>query len=154
MSDYARSTTSATLATLPEPIRGAIRAKAEALLLTVADDAPAFVTHSRRLKKRLFGGDPDKEHQTALVIGAKDILVATHGDKRGTAVLHTRLEAAAIGARPAIGNIDPDDGMSVGGFPTSGPDGGASASFYVGLGAPDGQVARAALTEAIRAAKA
>jgi hypothetical protein len=153
MSDYARSTTSATLASLPEPIRGAIKAKAEALLLTVADDAPAFLTHSTRLKKRLFGGDPDKEHQTALVIGAKDVLVATHGEKRGTAVLHTRLEAATV-SQFSIGAISADDGMSVGGFPHSGPDGGSSASFYVGLGAPDGPAARAALSEAIRAAKA
>lgn len=154
MSDYDRSTTSATLATLPELIRGAVKAKAEALLLTVADDAPAFLTHSTRLKKRLFGGDPDKEHQTALVIGAKDILVATHGEKRGTVVLHARLDAAAITELPAIGGISPDDGMSVDGFPTSGAEGSTSASFYVGLGAPDGPAARAALTEAIRTAKA
>ena len=44
MSDYDRSTTAMTLATLPEPIRTAIRDKAEALQLTVGDDAQAYLT--------------------------------------------------------------------------------------------------------------
>jgi hypothetical protein len=151
MSDYERSTTAATLSTLPEPIQGAVRAKAEQLLLTIAADAPAFLTHSTRRKKRLFGGDPDKEHLTALVIGAKDILVSTHGEKRGTAVLHTRLDGAEVST---LALAPAEDGMSVTGFHTSGPDGGGRGSFYVGLGAPDGDAARQALTEAIRAAKA
>jgi hypothetical protein len=47
MSDYERSTTSMTLASLPEPIRGAVRAKAESLQLTVADDAPCSRRASR-----------------------------------------------------------------------------------------------------------
>ena len=154
MSDYDRSTTSATLNSLPEPIRGAIKAKAESLQLTVAGDAPAYVTHSTKRKKTGFfakklGGDPDSEHDTVLVIGAKDILVATHGEKRGTAVLHSRLDNADVSTLVAA-----EDGMSVNGFHTSGPDGSARASYYVGLGAPDGPAARAALTEAIRAAKA
>jgi hypothetical protein len=153
MSDYERSTTAASLSTLPEPIQAAINAKAEQLQLTVAPDAPAYLTHSvRRKKKRLFGGgDPDSEHDTALVIGAKDILVATHGEKRGTAVLHARLDDAHIEQLPRIGNLDPGDGMSINGFPGAE---GARGSFYVGLGAPDGEAARQALTEAIRAAKA
>ena len=138
MSDYDRSTTSATLNSLPEPIRGAIKAKAESLQLTVAGDAPAYVTHSIKRKKTGFfakklGGDPDKEHDTVLVIGAKDILVATHGEKRGTAVLHSRLDNADVSTLVAA-----EDGMSVNGFHTSGPDGSARASYYVGLGAPDG----------------
>jgi hypothetical protein len=151
MSDYSRSTTAATLGTLPEPLRSTLKTKAEALQLTVADDAPAYLTHSTRLKKRLLGGDPDKEHQTALVIGAKDILAATHGAKRGTAALHARLTDAHVEELPRIGNIDPSDGVSINGFPG---DEGARGSFYVGLGAPDGERARQALTEAIRAAKA
>jgi hypothetical protein len=49
MSEYERATTSTTLGSLPEPIRAAVRAKAESLQLTVADDARAFLTHSRKL---------------------------------------------------------------------------------------------------------
>src|SRR5918998_6580906 len=101
MSHYERSTTSMTLSTLPEPVRTAVREKADALHLTVAEDAQAFLTLSRRLKKKggLFGRmlgsvDPDEEHLTALVIGAKDVLVARWGSKAGTQVLAARLEDA------------------------------------------------------------
>jgi hypothetical protein len=162
MSDYDRSTTSTTLGSLPEPIRSAVHAKAESLQLTVADDAPAFLTQSRKLKKsgmfsKLLGGDPDKEHQTALVIGTRDVLVATHGDKRGTAVLHARLDDADVSTlseRLSVASgVPSDDGMSVNGFAASGADGGRG-SVYVGLGPPEGAAARSALIEAIRAAKA
>jgi hypothetical protein len=164
MSDYERATTSTTLGELPEPLRGAIQARAETFHLTVADDAPAFLTHSRKLKrsglfsKVMGSGDPDKEHQTALVIGAKDVLVATHGSKRGTAVLTTRLEDADTSSLSerlsAPLGVSNDDGMSVNGFPVSGVEGNGRGSFYVGLGAPDGAAARTALVAAIRAAKA
>jgi hypothetical protein len=164
MSDYERATTSMTLGELPEPIRAAIREKADTFHLTVAGDAPAFLTHSRKLKRSgLFGklmgsSDPDKEHYTALVLGAKDVLVATHGEKRGTAVLSTRLEDADTSSLSerlsAAANVSTDDGMSVNGFPVSGVDGNGRGALYVGLGAPDGVAARTALVEAIRAAKA
>jgi hypothetical protein len=163
MSDYERATTSMTLGSLPEPLRAAVRAKAESLLLTVADDAPAFLTHSRKLKRtgmlsRMLGGDTDRAHDTALVIGAKDVLVATHGDKRGTAVLATRLDDAAVSSLSerlgATSDVSADDGMSVNGFPVSGGEGSGRGSFYVGLGPPEGGAARTALVEAIRTARA
>ncbi|HEY6888647.1 MAG TPA: hypothetical protein VI300_12735 [Solirubrobacter sp.] len=163
MSEYERATTSMTLGSLPEPIRAAVRAKAESLQLTVADDAPAFLTHSRKLKRtgmlsRMLGGAQDKAHDTALVIGAKDVLVATHGEKRGTAVLAARLDDTDVSAMSArlseLSGASADDGMSVNGFPVSGGEGNGRGSFYVGLGPPEGDAARAALIEAIRAAKA
>lgn len=163
MSEYERATTSMTLGSLPEPIRAAVRAKAESLQLTVADDAPAFLTHSRKLKRtgmlsRMLGGDTDSEHDTALVIGAKDVLVATQGDKRGTAVLATRLDDADVSSLSerlsGASGVSSDDGMSVNGFPVSGGEGSGRGSFYVGLGPPEGAAARTALLEAIRAAKA
>ena len=163
MSEYERATTSMTLGSLPEPIRAAVRAKAESLQLTVADDAPAFLTHSRKLKRtgmlsRMLGGDADTQHHTVLVIGAKDVLVATHGDKRGTAVLATRLDDADVSSLSerlsAASGVSTDDGMSVNGFPVSGGEANGRGSFYVGLGPPEGAAARTALVEAIRAAKA
>ena len=162
MSEYERATTSMTLGSLPEPFRAAVRAKAEALQLTIADDAPAFLTHSRKLKRtgmlsRMLGGDADKEHDSVLVIGAKDALIGTHGEKRGTAVLAVRLEDADVSQLSeklaSLGGVLPDDGMSVNGFPGSGAEGGRG-SFYFGLGPPEGGAARTALIEAIRAAKA
>jgi hypothetical protein len=162
MSHYERSTTAMTLATLPEPLRGAIAEEAEALHLTVADDARAFLTHSRQLKKKggLFGrmaglGDPDGEHLTAMVIGAKDLLVARYGEQAGTQVFAARLvdvdTRSGISAESyAAAGIPAGDGMSVNGFRR----GGDIVSFYVGLGAPEGDSARDALEAAVRAAKA
>ena len=151
-SDYERRTSATTLAGLPGEIASAVAEHTEQRDLTLAHDAAAYLTNSRRLHKpglleRLTGtGDKDAEHLTALVIGARDIVVCTHGAERGTAVLSTRLERASVSTRlsPA------DDGMSVCGFPVSGEIG----SFYVGLGDPDGDAARDALRAAIKAAKA
>ena len=163
MSHYDRSTTAMTLATLPEPIRTAITEEAEALHLTVAPDAQAFLTHSRQAKKKkggLFGrmtglADPDDEHLTAMVIGAKDLLVARYGERSGTQVLVARLEQAdtrsGISAESyAAAGIPAGDGMTVNGFRS----GSHLVSFYVGLGAPEGDNARDALEAAIRRAKA
>ena len=162
MSHYERSTTAMTLGTLPEPLRTAITDEAEALQLTVAPDAQAFLTLSRQAKKKggLFGRmmgsvDPDHEHLTATVIGAKDLLVARSGEKSGTQVLTARLTDVDLrsGISPetyAAAGIAAGDGMSVNGFRR----GGDLVSFYVGLGAPEGDNARDALEAAVRRAKA
>jgi hypothetical protein len=160
MSHYDRSTTAMTLATLPEPIRTQIIDEAEALHLTVAPDAQAFLTLSRQRKKKTFGrmlglADPDDEHLTAMVIGAKDLLVARYGERSGTQVFATRLVDAdtrsGISAESyAAAGIPAGDGMTVNGFRR----GGDIVSFYVGLGAPEGDNARDALEAALRRAKA
>ena len=161
MADYERSTTSTTLDGLPEPIRAAVLARADASQLTLAEDAQAFLTHSRRLRKpglfaRLTGtADKDTEHLTALVLGAKDVLIATHGERRGTAVLATRLEDVDVGSSVDRLAADMgDEGVTVTGFPTSVEGTTARGSFFVGLGPPDGGEARAALEDAVRRAKA
>jgi hypothetical protein len=164
MPDYERSTRATTLAALPEPIQAALLARASASQLTIDDDAPAYVTHSRRLRKpglfaRLTGtADKDAEHQTAFVIAPKDLLVATHGERRGTAVLNARLEdvdVASLAARlNAMGVELDDDGVTVTGFPVSVEGVTSRGSYFIGLGPPEGVTARAALTEAVRQAKA
>ena len=164
MRDYERSTTSTTLAQLPEPIRSAISERASSSQLTVADDAPAYVTHSRRLRKpglfaRLTGtADKDAEHLTAFVIAAKDLLVATHGERRGNAVLNARLEDVDVASLAdrlnAMGVELEDDGMTVTGFPISVEGVTSRGSYFIGLGPPEDETARAALTEAVRRAKA
>src|SRR3954454_11575807 len=119
--DYERSTQATTLAALPEPLRSAVRSKAQAQQLTVAADAPAFLTHSRRLKKpgmlarMTKTGDPDTEHDAALVIGEKDVLVCTHGEQRGTAVLTARLED--VDTEDKLAAMRNDSGISINGFP-------------------------------------
>jgi hypothetical protein len=161
VADYERSTTSTSLDGLPEPIRAAVLARAEDSQLTLAEDAQAFLTHSRRLRKpslfaRLTGtADRDTEHLTALVLGAKDVLVATHGERRGTVVLATRLEDVDVGSTADRLAADMgDDGVTVTGFPTSVEGTTGRGSFFVGLGPPDGGEARAALEDAVRRAKA
>jgi hypothetical protein len=155
--DYERTTHATTLAELAEPMRAAVRAKADAQGLTVAGDAPAFVTHSRRLKKpgllarMTKTGDPDSEHDAALVVGAKDVLICAHGEQRGTVVLTARLED--VDTEDKLAAMRNDAGISVNGFPVSGGEGSGRGSFFFGLGAPDGDAAKAALDSAIRAAK-
>jgi hypothetical protein len=162
MADYERRTTATTLGALPGSVRDAVLERAEQTQLTLTADAPAFLTHSRRLKKPgLFGrltgtADRDSEHLTALVIGAKDVLVANHGEQRGTAVLAARLEDVEVGSsldRLAAERTG-DEGVTVTGFPVAGEGVTSRGSYYVGLGPPDGASARGALETAVRRAKA
>jgi hypothetical protein len=163
VADYERSTTSTTLAGLPEPLRGAMSARIAEGLLTVPADAPAFLTVSKRLRKpgllsRITGsGDRDAEHLTALLLGPKDVVVGVHGAERGTSVLAARLEdvdTSSLAERLAATGVElDDDGVTITGFPVS--TGGATSrgSFFVGLGPPDGERARTALEDAVRGAK-
>jgi len=160
MADYQRSTSETTLEALPDPLRKALHERAEAAQLTVAGDAPAYLTHSRRLRKPgLFGrltgtADKDPEHLTVLVLGARDVLVATHGEQRGTAVLVARLDDVEVGSSAdRLAAVQGDEGVSVTGFPVAVEGGAGRGSFFFGLGAPDGERARAALEAAVREAK-
>jgi hypothetical protein len=157
VSDYRRTTAATTFDGVPEPMLGALRAEAEAAMLTVPGGAPAYVTRSERLRKRLFGGDKDPFHLTAVVLGPYDVLVCVHGEHRGTSVLTARLEDLDTSDRlmdlaRERGLATDDDGLTLTGFAVSGPDGGRG-SFWVGLGDPDGARARTAIGDAIRAAK-
>jgi hypothetical protein len=161
MADYEHSTTAATLATLADPVRTAVLERASAAQLTLAPDAPAYLTRSRRLRKpgmiaRLTGtADTDTEHVTALVLGRHDVLVATHGEHRGTAVLAARLEDVQVGsAVDRLAAARGDEGVTVTGFPVAAEGVTSRGSFFVGLGAPDGEHARTALDAAVRHAKA
>jgi hypothetical protein len=161
MADYERSTTAMTLGALPDPVREALLEHASASQLTLDQDAPAFVTRSRRLRKpglfaRLTGtADTDVEHVTALVLGARDVLVATHGERRGTAVLAARPEDVEVGSSAdRLAAERGDDGVTVTGFPVAVEGTTGRGSFFVGLGAPDGDSAREALVAAVRRAKA
>jgi hypothetical protein len=52
---------------------------------------------------------PDYERSTtALVLGAKDVLVATHGGQRGTAVLAARLEDVGSAAACRTASASPE----------------------------------------------
>lgn len=161
MADYERTTRRSSLEALPPALREALDDQVAGALLTLGPEPQVFVTESRRtgrrgLLARMTGtADPDHVHATALVLGTRDVLVARHGEHFGSAVLAARLNAVDVGGLPSLGGRAPvaDDGVTITGFPVSGPDGGRG-SYHVGLGAPDGPAARHALTEAVRAAKA
>ena len=91
------------------------------------------------------------EHLTAMVIGPRDLLIGTHGEQRGAAVLSTRLEDVGL---DTLTLAPAGDGMSVSGFASSVDGQARVGSFYIGLGAPAGDAAREALRDAVRAAKA
>lgn len=164
MADYERSTATTSLRALPEPIRDAVLERALGSQITLARDAPAHLTHSRRLRKpgllrRITGpADKDPEHLTALVLGAQDILVATHGEHRGTAVLVARLEDVEVGSPSdifgAAGAAIEDEGVTITGFPVATEGTSGRGSFFFGLGPPAGETARSALVAAVRRAKA
>jgi hypothetical protein len=157
---YERSTRSTTLDGLPEPIHAAVRVRAEASQITLATDAPAFLTRSRRLRKpglfeRLTGTGKDTENLTALVLGARDVLVATFGERAGTVVLAARLEDVEVGSSAdRLAAEIGEEGVTVTGFPTTVEGTSGRGSFLFGLGLPDGREARAALEDAVRRAKA
>ncbi|HYH58790.1 MAG TPA: hypothetical protein VD790_06175 [Thermoleophilaceae bacterium] len=163
MADYDRSTATIRLDALPGVLRDALTEHAAARQLTLGDTT-VFLTTSRRLKKpglvaRMTGaGDPDSEHLTALVIGARDVLVGIHGEERGTSVLSARLEdvtVAGLADQLAGTGIDVDDtGVTINGFAGSVEGVARPGSFFFGLGPPDVAWARRALEDAVRAAKA
>lgn len=160
MPDYERSTTATTLRALPDPVRDALTERAAAAQLTLPEDAAAYLTRSRRLKKPgLFGrltgtADMDPEHLTTFVLASRDLLVATHREQRGTAVLSARLEDVEVGSSAdRLAAARGDDGVTVTGFPVAVEGTSGRGSFFVGLGAPDGESARAALEAAVRRAK-
>ena len=88
------------------------------------------------------------------MLGGQDVIVATYGEQRGPAVLAARLEYIDVGSpldRQAA--AQGDEGVTVTGFPVSVEGGSGRGSFFVGLGAPDGEAAREALLDAVRRAK-
>ena len=69
------------------------------------------------------------------MLGAKDVLVATNGERRGTAVLAARLDDVEVGSTVyRLAAETADDGVTVTGFPTSIGGTSGRASFFVGLG--------------------
>jgi hypothetical protein len=89
------------------------------------------------------------------VLGARDVFVATQGEERGTVVLAARLEDVEVGSTAdRLAAERGDEGVTVTGFPVSVEGTSGRGSFFVGLGAPDGERALAALEAAVRRAKA
>lgn len=127
-----RSTTRATsFDALSDPLRDAIVAHAASHQLTL-DGARVWLTHSvnpagEGMIAKLFGrrsnpADADAEHWTCLLIAKSQIVVATHGAARGTAVLSVAAASASarwgapLPAMAASANLPQDAGFSITGF--------------------------------------
>jgi hypothetical protein len=129
-----RSTTRATsLDALSGPLRDAIVAHASSHQLTL-DGARVWLTHSvnppgEGMIAKLFGrrsnpADADAEHWTCLLIAKSQLVVATHGAARETAVLSVAAANASVRwgatlpamAMAASANLPQDAGFSITGF--------------------------------------
>lgn len=162
---YRRSTRETSLASLPPALADALARHAAAHQLAL-DGARLWLTHSENppaegflgklLGRRANPVDPDVAHDTVLVLHRTQLLVATSGEKRGTAVLSVPLLQASVSRGsplPAGFASVPgaNDGLSVSGFPG---EHGRPGSYFVGLGPePDAAECERAVTAAIAAAK-
>lgn len=144
---YIRTTRAVTLAEVAPPLRDAVAEHAAKNQLTL-DGARAWFTHSENprstgllgklLGRRANPVDPDATHDTLLVLLPRHVVVATTGERRGTAVMSLALLQASVvrgsgvSARLAMNVPGAEDGMTVSGFPG---EEGRPGTYYVGLGA-------------------
>jgi len=152
---YVRHTQSVRIVELPRRVCGKLAEYAAShqidlndvqVWLTHSENPPASSAFGKLLRRRANPVDPDEEHWTALVLHPTQILVATDGAKRGTAVISLPLTQASLTAEPGFG--DPA-GFTITGFP-----GEQTGSCYVGLGPePDAAGCISAVHGAISAAK-
>jgi hypothetical protein len=156
---YERSTRMVRFDELSMPMTRALAEHAESRQLVLADDMPAWLTHSVNLPSQsLFGKllghkanrtDRDKEHDVLVVLHTTNVIIVTSGEKRGTSALSLPIAHATIRVGSALEttfSATEDSGFTLGGFPG---DHGQSGTFYIGLGT---EPAGAECAEAIRAA--
>lgn len=125
--------------------------------LALADDMPAWLTHSvnrpsTSILGKLFGAgatEEDSEQDVLVVLHPTHMLVVTAGENQGTTALSVPLTQASVrvgGALEDSFSAVEDSGVTIGGFPG---DDGQLDTFYIGLGP---EPAGAECAEAIRAA--
>jgi hypothetical protein len=142
---------------LPEPLRSALIERIAVELLSVPDTTPAYV--STTVTHRRLGADTSVTQ--ALVVSGGSLLIAiVQDDADHASVLHARLTDLSLRDRlgEALAQLGGQaasaaaSGLHLTGFPPEGPSQGVG-SYFFGLGSPDGEAVRAAVTEAIGNAK-
>lgn len=163
---YRRTTRELRLDALPAPLSVALAEHAARHQLTLDPSLRVWLTHSENpVQAGLFGlfgrranpVDGDASHDGALVLHATHLCIATHGEKRGTAVLSVPLLSASmvrgsgVSARLAATVPGADDGITLSGFPG---EHGRPGTYFFGLepGAPL-EACASAVEAAIAAAK-
>lgn len=81
------------------------------------------------LKDRLLGVDPDDEHTTAVLLTPPWLIIAIHGDSRGTTVFSLRLNQIQFNEFNGTAQIE-DQGLNITGL-MQGPE---RSQFFLGLG--------------------
>ncbi|MDP3277947.1 MAG: hypothetical protein Q8Q09_22370 [Deltaproteobacteria bacterium] len=163
---YQRETRAVTLASLQPALSEPLAAWARRQGLAL-DAVTVWCTHSvnppgQALVARLLGRrantvDPDASHDTALVLLATHLIVATYGARRGASVLGLALRDATVtrgrATVGAFGAAEPDDdGISITGF--AGDEAGRPASYFFGLGGAEADACFAAVARAVRESQA
>lgn len=156
---YERHTRMVRFDQLSMPMTQALAEHTESRQIVLADDMPAWLTHSVNLPSQSVLGkllgrkanrtDRDREHDVLVVLHPTQVIIVTSGEKRGTAALSLPLAHATIRVGSALEtafSAVEDAGFTLGGFPG---DHGKSGTFYIGLGT---EPAGAECAEAIRAA--
>jgi hypothetical protein len=156
---YERSTKMVRYNELSMAMTEALAQHSESQQLTLAEDMPAWLTHSVNLPSQSFlgklfgrranGTDKDAAHDVLVVLHPTHLLLVTSGRNRGTAALSVPLSQASVRVGSALETsftAIEDSGITIGGFPG---DHGQAGTFYIGLGP---EPAGAECAEAIRAA--
>lgn len=162
---YRSKTTATTLDAAPAALRGAAIAHAAArqfdltgarCWLTRSENPPAEGFFASLLKRRANPLDPDDAHWTLVALHPTQLVIATHGERRGSAVVSLPLAQASLSRHSALVQaLSPDaptePGMVVTGLPG---DAGRPGSILAKLGDdPEGAACYAAVEAAITAAK-
>lgn len=163
---YRSTTTATTFDRVPAPLREAVTAHAAArqfdvagarCWLTRSENPPAEGFFSSLLKRRANPLDPDESHVTLVALHPTQLVIASHGERRGSAVVSLPLAQASISRQSALvqalggGDVPTDTGMFVSGLPG---EVGRPGSLLAKLGDDaDGAACYAAVEAAIAAAK-
>ncbi len=158
---YVRRTRSITLSEVHATLARSFREHAEKkqlrlepvrCWLTQRENPPARGIFGKLFGKRANSADPDHRHATLLMLHSTHILVGTHGEKRGTAILsapHQQLSLSEASGQLAAAS---GPGFTLTGF--LGAVHGQPASYFVGLGPePDARACLTAVKDALVKAK-
>jgi hypothetical protein len=153
-----RRTTRVVLCELRPAEQGALRDRARAYGIELPSDAQVFVTETARSRGLLRSRRNQRPVRTALFVSPELVLIAV-ADGPAVSVLHARAEDVLVSPVPAVADLrlaqpmgELGDGVDLTGFPVGGDGTVTDGGYHLGLGAPDGDHARAAIARHLTAA--
>ncbi len=158
-----RHTTEGVLSGLSAAEQGALQACARDYGIELARDATVYVTEiTGETRRSVFRRATEQFRvRIALVLADPVLLLAITGES-GISVLHARMrDLQASSAADSLPGVEPGsrlarkleelggDGVDLAGFRVSGEDTAATGSYFLQVGPPDGERAKAAITSAV-----